>query len=91
MARQPKAFLLGSRCVRNACASLLTIHSNGASFVALIFEASADIVFVAVVVGKVVLEVASAVGNDESRCAAHKEEKDCRELHDGKAVRQLRF
>ena len=84
MTRQPKTFLLGSGCVRNPTASFLTINSNGASFVALIFEAGADIVVVAAVVGPVVVEIVSAVGDNEGRCTTHEEEKNCRKLHNGR-------
>ncbi|KAH7353169.1 hypothetical protein BKA66DRAFT_475810 [Pyrenochaeta sp. MPI-SDFR-AT-0127] len=86
MTWQPKAFVLRICRVCNALASFLAVHSDSASSVALIFEASADVVVVAAVVGPVVAEIVSAVGNDKGRCAAREEKKDSRELHDEVAV-----
>lgn len=86
MTRQPDALLLGISRVRNAPASILAVHGDGASRVALVFEAGADVVAVAAVVGEVVAEVVSAVGDDKGGGGAREEEDNGGELHGDEVV-----
>lgn len=86
MTRQPDALLLGISRVRNASASLLAVHGDGTSRVALVFEAGADVVVLAAVVVEVLVEVASAVGDDEGGGGAREEDEDGGEMHGEEVV-----